>query len=766
MMRTLARVGLGLLILAVVAAALVGWSLRGLLTDLPDVASLRDYDPPVLSRVYSRDGVLMAELFDQRREVVAADSVPPHVVHAFLAAEDSSFYRHNGLDFPGILRAAWANLREGRVVQGGSTITQQVAKSLLLTPERSLRRKVREAVLALRIERNLSKAEILHLYLNQIYLGHSAYGVEAASQVYFGIPSAELSVQQAALLAGLPQAPSRYDPFQHPERARERRRYVLQRMAGEGWLAPEEVSQLAAEPLDLVPSENPFYTVSPYFSEQVRQLVEERRGREAMLKGGLRVTTTMDSRLQAAARTALRRGLEAVDRRAGWRGPLETIDPAVPGPFAAGAAPTPGARTRALVVAVDGDGARVLAGGLEVALPRENLAWALPRGAEPPQLLHPGDVVLCEFAAAADGDLVAHLTQEPEVEGALVCLDPHSGEVLACVGGYDFARSQFNRAVQAQRQPGSAIKPLVYAAALENGYTPATLVYDTPIVYDSPDLDEKWKPRNYSKRFYGATTLREALVHSRNIITVKVLRDIGVPRTVAFLKQLGVSSPLSADLSLALGASSLSLLELVKVYGVFASGGELHPPRFVLQIEDPSADAAAEPAPPAGQTVLSPATAFVMVDMMQAVIREGTGRRARGLKHPAAGKTGTTNDNRDAWFLGFTPSLVTGVWVGYDDGRTLGKRETGGIAAAPIWLQFMQAATRDRPPLSFPLPEGVEFARIDAATGHLAGARSEKTFTAAFLRGTVPQALEPEELSPATSRRLDPNDPSALDALR
>ena len=765
-MRTLARVGLGLLILAAVAAAAIGWFLRGLLTDLPDVASLRDYDPPVLSRVYSRDGVLMAELFDQRREVVDAASVPPHVMQAFLAAEDSAFYRHEGIDIPGILRAAWANLRAGRVVQGGSTITQQVAKSLLLTPERSLRRKVREAVLALRIERNLSKAEILHLYLNQIYLGHSAYGVEAAAKVYFGILSAELSVGQAALLAGLPQAPSRYDPFQYPERARERRRYVLQRMAREGWLADEEASRLTTEPLGLVPSENPFYSVSPYFSEQVRQMVEERHGREALLQGGLRITTTMDSRLQAAARTALRDGLEAVDRRQGWRGPLEKIDPALPGPFAAGAAPIPGDRSRALVVAVDTDGARVLAGGLLVALPREHLAWALSRGAEPMLLLQPGDVVLCEFAVAEDGDLVAHLIQEPEVEGALVCLDPHSGEVLACVGGYDFSRSQFNRAVQAQRQPGSAIKPLVYAAAVENGYTPATLMYDTPIVYDSADLDEKWKPRNYSKRFYGATTLREALVHSRNIITVKVLRDIGVPRTVAFLQQLGVTSPLSADLSLALGASSLSLLELVKVYGVFASGGVLHPPRFVLRVDDPASGAADEPAAPTGLPVLSPATAFVITDMMQAVIREGTGRRARGLQHPAAGKTGTTNDNRDSWFLGFTPELVTGVWVGFDDGRTLGKRETGGSAAAPIWLEFMQAATAGRPSVSFAVPEGVEFARIDAATGHLAGARAEKTFTASFLRGTVPPALEPAEVSPSTSRRLDPSDPSALDALR
>ncbi|HSH71265.1 MAG TPA: transglycosylase domain-containing protein, partial [Deferrisomatales bacterium] len=468
-MRTLARVGLGLLILAAVAAAAVGWSLRGLLTDLPDVASLRDYKPPVLSRVYSRDGVLMAELFDQRRELVDVASIPPHVVHAFLAAEDSSFYQHDGLDFPGILRAAWANLREGRVVQGGSTITQQVAKSLLLTSERSLRRKAREAVLALRIERNLSKAEILHLYFNQIYLGHSAYGVEAASQVYFGIPSAELSIGQAALLAGLPQAPSRYDPFQYPERAKERRRYVLQRMAAEGWLAAEDASRLTAEPLGLVPSENPFYTVSPYFSEHVRRLVEERRGRDTLLQGGLRIVTTMDARLQAAAQTALRRGLEAVDRRQGWRGPLEKIDPAVPGPFVTGAAPAPGDRRRALVMAVDTDGAQVLIGGLTVALPREHLAWALPRDAEPPQLLQPGDVVLCEFAVAEDGDLVAHLTQEPEVEGALVCMDPRSGEVLACVGGYDFGRSQFNRAVQSQRQPGSAIKPLVYAAALENG---------------------------------------------------------------------------------------------------------------------------------------------------------------------------------------------------------------------------------------------------------------------------------------------------------
>lgn len=765
-MRILARLGLGVLVVAILGAAVGAWSLRSALVDLPPVTALRDYRPPVGSTVWSRDGELMAEFYEERRHVIDVTGLPSHVVRAFLAAEDSQFFEHEGLDWKGIVRAAWANLREQRVVQGGSTITQQVAKSLLLSPERSLRRKIREAILAIRIERNLSKQEILHLYLNQIYLGHGAYGVESASEVYFGTSSRKLSVAQAATLAGLPQAPSRYDPYQHPERALERRRYVLERMAAQGWITEDEARRAAEEPLALKGYRNPYGTFSPYFSEQVRQLVEERYGRDALLRGGLRVITTMDSRLQAAARAALQRGLEVVDRRHGYRGPVDRGDPLRPGPFAAGPAPRVGERRRALVMGVEGDEVTVRSGGVDALLLADDVRWATPSRKKAADAFTPGDVVLCEFTAGPEGTLRAHLVQEPQIEGALVCLDPRTGEVLAAVGGYDFGRSQFNRAIQAQRQPGSAIKPLIYSAAVAKGFTPATLTYDSPIVYDSPDQEETWKPKNYSDRFYGATTLHEALVHSRNVVTIKVLREIGVPYAVDFLQRLGIRSPISPDLSLALGASAVNLLELVDVYSLFPGGGVRHDPTFLLHVEDRDGNALETFTPSAGERVLDASTAYVLTNMMQAVVRNGTGRSVRALGRPCAGKTGTTNDNRDAWFLGFTPDRVTGVWVGYDDGHSLGRRETGGRVAAPVWLDFMRAAVEGRPKEDFPVPEGIEFARIDAETGLLAGSGAKQTFAAAFLHGTVPPAAEVRELAPSSAVPLDPKDPGALDVLR
>ncbi|WP_025324013.1 penicillin-binding protein 1A [Deferrisoma camini] len=766
-----ARWGLFAVLFAAAAAGGAAWVLRGVLADLPDATALRRYRPALTTTVWSRDGVLLAELYQERRKPVQVDTLPSHVIRAFLAAEDSGFFSHEGVDPAGILRAAWTNLRAGRVVQGGSTITQQVAKSLLLSPERSLRRKIREAVLAIRIERDLSKEEILHLYLNQIYLGHGAYGVESASEVYFGISAQELSLAQAALLAGLPQAPSRYDPYRHPERALERRRYVLGRMAEEGWIGRDEAEAAAAEPLELAGYENPFPRVAPYYAEHVRRILQARYGEKALLRGGLRVVVAMDSRLQAAAQKALRQGLEAVDRRAGFRGPLGHRPPADPGPFGRGPAPSAGDRVRCLVKEIGKDGATVLAGGAEIPLPLDGMAWALRRGRSPADLLAPGDVVLCEIEGDPEGGLRAALVQEPEVEGALVCLDPHTGEVLALVGGYEFGRSQFNRAVQARRQPGSALKPLIYAAALAKGYTPATLIYDTPVVYESPDLPEKWKPHNYSERFYGATTLREALVRSRNVVTVKVLQDIGVRYAVGFLKGLGLRAEIAPDLSLALGSPAVSPLDLAAVYTALPAAGVRHDPVFVLRVEDRDGRVLDAFEPAEGERVLSPQLAYVVTDMMKGVVREGTGRAVRALGRPAAGKTGTTNDYRDAWFVGFTPERLAVVWVGYDDNRSLGRRETGGRAAAPVWLAFMKEALAGRPVSDFPVPPGVEFARVDARTGRLAGPDARKTFTAAFVQGTAPSAAaEPaptEAAAPASmGRALDPKDPAALELLR
>ncbi|MDW7708929.1 MAG: PBP1A family penicillin-binding protein [Deferrisomatales bacterium] len=764
-MHIAARVGLGLAVVAALTAGLGVWALHQVLSGLPPVASLRHYRPPVVTTVWSRDGVLMAEFAEERRKVVEVADLPDHVVLAFLAAEDSKFFRHEGLDWRGILRAALANVREGRIVQGGSTITQQVAKSLLLSPERSFRRKIREAVLAVRIERNLTKPEILRLYLNQIFLGHGAYGVEAAAEVYFGTSARHLDLAQAALLAGLPQAPSRYNPQQRPHLALERRQYVLNRLLEEGWVSPEEAEAAAAEPLALSGARNPYATRSPHFSEQVRRLLEARYGTAALQREGLRVVASMDARLQEAGQRALRQGIEALDRSRGYRGPFDRLEPPAEGPFAEGGAPAAPGRTLALVRRVNPSGATVLVGGEEIPLPADAMSWALPRGRTPPEVLRPGDVVLCDLEVSAHGALSARLAQEPEVDGALVALDPRTGEVLACIGGYDFSKSQFNRALQAQRQAGSAIKPLIYAAAVERGFGPSTLVYDAPVVYDSPDREDKWKPRNYTEAFYGATTLREALVHSRNVVTVKVLRDIGVPYAVSFLQRLGIRSPISPDLSLALGASTVTPLELASVYGAFATGGIRREPTFLLRVEDRDGTPLESFSPPEGERTLRPETAYVLTHMMQAVIQEGTGRQARGLPRPAAGKTGTTNDNRDAWFLGYTPDLVTAVWIGYDDSRSLGRGETGGRAAAPIWLDFMRAAVAGRAPAEFGVPEGVEFARVDAETGFLAGPSTSKSFTAAFVRGSVPPPPPRGEAAPS-SLPFDPSDPRSLDVLR
>jgi len=765
-MRILARLGLLLLTVFVIFAALAGWELKNILSDLPDATSLRNYRPPLVTSVYSREGVLMAEFFEERRKLIKIEQLPKVVVQAFLAAEDSHFFSHEGLDWQGIARAAWTNLKEGRVVQGGSTITQQVAKSLLLTSERSFYRKIREAVLAVHIEKNLSKQEILHLYLNQIYLGHGSYGVESASEIYFGIPSEKLNLSQAAMLAGLPQAPSRYDPYQRQEACFERRRHVLDRMSAEGWITEEEAKQASIQPIELAGLQNPYYSVSPYFSEHIRRLLEEKYGRATILRGGLEVVATTDMGLQEAARKALRRGLEAVDRRQGYRGPVKKIDPAVVSFFEKDAHLAAGSRISAAVKEASDKGIVARSGGVDFFLKAKQFDWAVPHGKKTSDVFNPGDVILCDLKDDGAGGLTAELVQEPLVEGALFCLDPNTGEVLAIVGGYDFSRSQFNRAVQAQRQPGSSLKPLIFSAALNKGYTAASLVYDSPIVYDSPDLDDKWKPKNYSKRFYGATTLREALVHSRNIVTVKVLREMGVPYTVNFLKGLGMRSPLNADLSLALGASNSTLLEMASLYAEFPSGGIYREPFFIQKIKDRDQNVLEEHAPAEGERVLDEQTAYILTNMMQGVIKEGTGAKARGLTTPAAGKTGTTDENRDAWFIGFTPNLVAAVWVGFDDGSPLGRSQTGGGAAAPIWRDFMGEAVKTRPAGEFKMPDEIEFARIDAETGLLAGPNSKKTFTAAFKKGTVPSLGEDDEVLEESVIKFDPRDPGSMDALR
>lgn len=712
---------------------------RELTADIPSIDQILHYQPPVATRVTADDGTVIGEFFIERRYLTPLERVPAVVRLAFLAAEDAHFYRHKGIDPLSVLRAMLVNLLHGRVVQGGSTITQQVVKSILLSPERSYRRKLREMILALRLERQLTKDQIFYLYLNHIYLGAGAYGVAAAAEQYFGKRIEDLDLAEAALLAGLPRAPSRYSPFRHPKRALARRAYVLRRMEQEGFITPAERKAAAAEPLRLATRHPPHYIAAPWYVEHVRRLLEERYGGAAPYQLGLTVKTAVDLRMQRAAEQALREGLEELERRQGFRGPLQHLRPREVEAFLASQAaakpPHAGGTYRAVVRAVRRGTLLVRIGRARAVITGEGLVHAGRRLKA--RLFHPGDVISVEVRGhRKDGTLIVALDPRPQVEGALVAMDPFTGEVKAMVGGYDFSRSQFNRAVQALRQPGSAFKPFVYAAAFDRGFTPATVVLDAPIVLANGS-QPPWMPRNYANRYYGPTTLRNALVHSLNAVTVRVAQDIGVDYLLRYLPRFGLGRIRQHNLSIALGSAEVTLLELVRAYGVFATGGMRFRPIFITRISD-SAGNVLERARPHFERAISPVTAYLVTSLLQGVIDHGTGRRARILGRPAAGKTGTTNDTRDAWFVGYTPDLLAGVWVGFDAERSLGPNETGGRAAAPIWARFMKAALDDRPPLDFRIPKRVTFVQIDPRTG-LRAAPGTPAVLECFRAGTEPK---------------------------
>jgi len=834
-LRVLLVVG-GLLALGGLGAALGVYFM--LLRDLPDLQSLDDYRPALSSRVVDRHGTTIGQFFSERRRLTPLAAVPPHVVNAFVAGEDSAFFEHEGIDFSSILRAAWVNLRTGgEIKQGGSTITQQMVKGLLLSPERTYRRKIRELILARNIERHLTKQEILYLYLNQIYFGHGAYGVGEAAQTYFGKDVSELSVSEGAQLAGLPKAPSRFSPYANREAAEQRRRYVLDRMLEEKLIdASTHDAAVAEVPRLRELSDEDHVWDMAYFTEEVRRQLFEQLGGDVVLRGGLVIETTLDAGLQRTAVAALRRGLVELDERQAYRGPLRKVAPAAigeelarlaeenalapPADAEAGALakPATGAAANAaakvpadagawtwptssrkgarpidprggaqpligVVTRVDREAqsARVaFAPGHEAEVKLEDVAWA--REPDPDSAPHPvssidrvfrrGDVarfvpVAAESAGAAAGLRRATLFQEPTVEGALLSFDVATGEVLALVGGWDFDRSQFDRATQARRQPGSAFKPIIYAAALAKGYTASSILFDRPVVYVDETSGFVWRPQNYGKSFYGPITMREALARSVNNATVHLFRDVGVDYVISFARRLGIQAPLQRDLSLALGSSPLSLLELTRAYAMFAAGGKRVVPSFIRRVVDanghvllenvalgdaplpevlPEAKApvdlvAAGGAPSeANEPGLTPEEAFLATDLLRAVITDphGTGGRARELGRPIAGKTGTTNEQADAWFVGYSPDVVTGVWVGHDESRFLGWGETGAHAALPIWLEFMQAATAERPVRDFPVPEGIVFARVDRKTGLLADASSDDSVFQAYRAGAEP----------------------------
>ncbi|MFH2044981.1 MAG: PBP1A family penicillin-binding protein [Pseudomonadota bacterium] len=733
--------------------------------EIPKISALADYSPPTITTVYSDNNQEIAQFYKEYRVILPMEKIPPMLKDAFIAAEDSRFYKHKGVDFQSILRAFLKNIEAGTIVQGGSTITQQVTKSFLLTPEKSYRRKITEAILAYKIDKTFSKEEILFLYLNQIYLGNGAYGVEAASEKYFGKSAIDLDLAECALLAGLPQAPSRYSPYKNWDKSRHRQLYVLGRMLEEGYILEAQYKQAIETKIELRQKQSLFAESAPYFSEYVRQYVEQKYGQEVLYEKGLKIYTTCNYDMQIAAQEAIRKGLKALDKRHEYRGPIKHLDPdeikIVSDKTKNMLAETPlkeGITVKAIVTSVNDDNIIVNIGDNYGIIQLEDMQWALKQYADSPGyspagtlkiIFHSDDLILVKIKNQIKDKLdkelwSVSLEQEPENESALLCIEAKNGHVKAMVGGYAFARNQFNRAIQAKRQPGSAFKPIIYAAAIDNDFTPASVLIDSPITYEDSESNFVWKPKNYSDTFYGRTSLRDALTHSRNIVTVKILRAIGVDYAIEYAKKLGITSPLSRNLSLALGSSGVSLIELVGAYSVFANQGCLIEPVFIEKIVDRDGNILEEAMPSVTQ-VIEKNTAFIMTSLLGSVVKHGTGRRMLALNRPVVGKTGTTNDLYDAWFIGYSPEYITGVWVGSDELATLGKSETGSRAAGPIWLDFMQQILADKPVVDFPATEeGIEFAEIDTETGLLAIPESKKSILECFKEGTAPTEFAPK----------------------
>jgi penicillin-binding protein 1A len=775
--------GLVMTVLGGGLAALAYWHFsRG----LPDYKQLASYEPPIVTRVHAGDGRLLAEYASERRVFVPIAAIPPRVIDAFLAAEDKNFYSHPGIDPLSMLRAAVtdvARLGSGRRPSGASTITQQVAKNFLLTNELSLERKVKEALLAMRIEQALSKDRILELYLNEIYLGGGAYGIAAAALNYFNKPLDELTISEAAFLGALPKAPNNYNPQRFPEAAKARRDWVIGRMEEDGYIDAAAANAAIAAPIETRRREDATLAQAPFFAEEVRRELSQRYGDKALYAAGFSVRTSLDPALQAVAERALHDGLIAYDRKHGWRGALGHLDVA-PADFQAklgGVARPAGAGSwrLAVVLAADSEGAAIgFADGAQGRIPFEEMRWARPElpeqkvGAPPRQageVVKPGDVVLVEPLAADKptdpkdkGDKKAGhfaLRQVPEVAGGLVVLDPHTGRVLAMVGGYSYEMSQFNRVTQAKRQPGSAIKPFVYMAALDNGFTPSTLILDAPFVADQGVGLPKWKPTNYNTtKFSGPTPLRVGVEESKNMMTARLGSVVGLDKVADYVERFGIMDHMPEQYSMLLGAGETTPLRLATAYAMIVNGGKRITPTFIDRIQDRNgktvfrADARDCPecsgidwrdqAPPVvadtRATVEDPRTAYQMVSILQGVIERGTGRGIASVGKPLAGKTGTTSDYRDNWFMGFSPDLMAGAFVGFDDDRSLGEKEEGARNAAPIFRDFMAAALKDKPATEFRIPPGIRLVRVNPTTGQLARPGDRNVIYEAFKPGTEP----------------------------
>ncbi|MGM0393069.1 MAG: penicillin-binding protein 1A [Thermodesulfobacteriota bacterium] len=765
LIRSLFKWGVGLVFLltVVTCGGLLGLYFY-LSQDLPKINSLGDYQPATVSYVFSDDGRKIGEFYNERRIVIPLSEMPDHLINAFVAAEDSRFREHPGIDIQSIFRAFIKNFQAGAITQGGSTITQQVTKSFLLTPERTYERKFKEAILAYRIEKKFTKDEILFLYLNQIYLGNGAHGVEAAAENYFGKHARELNLAECAMLAGLPQAPSRYSPFQFPDRAKQRQIYTLNRMKEEGMITNMDVTEAIDTPLDIKPRKNWFIERVPFYTEHVRRYVEKKYGADTLYNQGLQIHTAVNIEYQKMGQKAVQKGLLDLDRRMGYQGPSGRIPLSEIETFCASEAEkiqesllNQGDIHTGVVLEVNDKKKQtaVRVGNFSGIIRLDTMTWARrpnPKIAyyeskvtAPSQVFKPGDIIQVEVKTPSKSgtDYEFTLFQEPVAQGALLSIEAETGHVKAMIGGRDFRDSQFNRAYQSRRQPGSAFKPVIYAAALDKGYTPATVIMDSPLVYEDAARDFIWKPQNYAETFYGPTLFRQALVHSRNVVTIKILQDIGIPYAIEYARKLGITSDISEDLSIALGSSGVSLLELVNAYAVFSNLGYFIEPVFITKIFDRHGNLL-ETSQLARKKVIDMSTAYIMTHLLESVVTSGTGQRVKALNRPVAGKTGTTNNLYDAWFLGYTPRYTTGVWVGLDQGESMGKGETGSRTASPIWLDFMQQALEGKPVRTFTVPDGVVFAKIDAKTGLLPISESQETIFECFKEGTVPTEHTPK----------------------
>jgi penicillin-binding protein 1A len=733
--------------------------------DLPDVRKLKDHQPSTITQIYSDKDEKIAEFYIEKRIIVSLENIPLALKQATLAVEDSNFYYHFGIDPKAIFRAFITNLKAGYVVEGGSTITQQLTKTIFLSREKTLPRKIKEAILAVRLELVFSKDEILEMYLNQIYYGHGTYGVEAAARTYFRKSVKDLTIAECAMIASLPKAPNNYSPYRNPKKARKRRNHVIRRMADVSFITRDQAKASLQEDFHLGQVQE-MLNKAPYFVEHVRRILQKRFGSSKLYRAGLKVYTTLNMDMQESAQRAIKENLQNADKRYGYRGSLGTVDLSrgeisvqnamlKQNNFSEKKGIEIGSIVNGTVMSVGETQAWIILGAEDGYLDIKDMNWAREpnpnvdgRWAKikrPNEAITTGDMIRVKILGRKqDGSgWSLALEQEPEVEAALISLDPLTGHVKAMVGGYNFYKSQFNRAVQAIRQPGSAFKPIIYAAAINEGFSPSSVIIDSPIIFkEKEDTFNKWKPVNFEEKFYGPTSLREALAHSRNVVTVKLMQKIGIKSSIRLARSLGISSNLEENLSIALGSSGMTLYELTSAYSAFANMGTLIKPAAIRNIKSRNGELLFTSVSEKTQPI-SPGTAHIITSLMQSVIKNGTATKVKALKRPVAGKTGTTNNYVDAWFMGYTPELVTGVWVGKDKDEPLGRNETGSRVAIPIWLQYMQEALANHPKINFPVPNDIQFLKVQSKSGEPAKFSDTDSKFELFSKNFLPEKEQP-----------------------